>query len=103
MSEEFILNHIPERVKQLGFRNYHIRYRDLTIKAGAIQRIPAYTELWFITDDPSGLIVESDYGIYDTTGVYLSDNSHEHKGEIVIENPGGDNKRIKFIQVIIIN
>ena len=65
--------------------------------------IPAYNELWFIVDDPQGLEVISDYGIYDSTGEYLFDNSHQHTGEIVITNRTGDNKRIKFIQVIIVN
>ena len=54
-------------------------------------------------DDPQGLVIESDYGIYDSSGAYSSDNSHEHKGEIIITNPDAENKRIKFIQIVIIN
>lgn len=103
MSEEFILQYIPERVRQLGYRKYHLRYRDVTILPLASQTFRAYNELWLIVDDPPGLVVESDYGIYDSTGDYISDNTHEHKGEINITNPDGENKRIKFIQVIIVN
>jgi hypothetical protein len=50
-----------------------------------------------------GIVIESDYGIYDSTGAYLFDNSHQHKGEISITNSDAENKRIKLIQVIIIN
>lgn len=103
MSEEFILQLIPERIKQLGYRNYHIRYRDLTIKPNATVIIPAFNELWFITNDPPGVVVESGYGIYDSTGNFLYDNAHQHRGEILINNPDPEGKRIKFIQVIIVN
>ena len=103
MSEEFILRLVPERIKQLGYHNFHIRYRDFTVKANSKTLIPAFNELWFIANDPPGLIVESVYGVYDSTGEYLLDNSHQHRGEILISNPEQENKRIKFIQVIIVN
>jgi hypothetical protein len=103
MSEEFVLKIIPERIRQLGYHNYQIRYRDFTVKANAKMIIPAFNELWYISNDPPGLIVESGYGVYDSTGEYLSDNSHQHRGEIQITNPDDESKRIKFIQVIIVN
>jgi hypothetical protein len=103
MTEELIQSYAPERIKQLGYRKYYLRYRDLTILPSSSQNLRAYNQLWFIVDDPPGLIIESDYGIYDSTGAYISDNSHEHKGEIVITNPDAENKRIKFIQIVIIN
>ncbi len=103
MTEQYILHIIPERIKQMGYHNYHIRYRDLTIQGLTVQSMVAHTELWFIVDDPQGLIVESDYGIYDSTGAYIFDNSHIHKGDIAITNSDSENKRIKFIQVIIVN
>lgn len=103
MSEEYILRIIPERIKQLGYRNYHIRYRDLTIQPSKTEILAAHTELWFIVDDPQGLVIESDYGIYDSTGAYLFDNSHIHKGDINIINSESESKRVKFIQVIIVN
>jgi len=103
MSEELILQLIPERIRQSGYKNYHLRYRDFTIKASSTLVIPAFNEFWFISGDPQGLLVESGYGIYDSTGAYLSDNTHIHRGEIVITNEDPENKRIKFVQVIIIN
>ena len=103
MTEDFILKIIPERTRQLGYHNYHIRYKDLTIQGGVTKTIISYTDHHFIVDDPQGLMVESDFGIYDSTGAYMAGNAHEHKGEIVIVNPGPDSKRIKFIQLIIVN
>ena len=103
MSEPFILSIIPERIRQLGYHNYHIRYRDVSVKANAKVILAAFNELWFISGDPNGIKVESGYGMYDSTGVYVYDNTHQHRGEITITNPDTDNKRIKFIQVIIIN
>jgi hypothetical protein len=102
MTEQFILDYIPIRIKQLGYHNYHIRYRDLTIPAEFTTTIEAYTDLYFIVDDPLGLIVESDYGVY-FPSTTLYDNIHQHKGEIQITNNDVESRRIKFIQVIIIN
>lgn len=103
MREEYILQQIPERIKQLGYNKYHVRYRDFTILAGSQEVISAWNELWYIVDDAVGIIVDSNYGLYDSTGEYLKDNAHEHRGEIVIVNPDSESKRVKFIQVIIVN
>lgn len=103
MTEVYILHYSPIRVKELGYAKYYIRYRDLMIDGGSTVYIPAYNELYFIVDDPPGLVVESDYGIYDSTDDPLPDSVHEHRGEIVIRNPGTSRRKIKFIQVIMIS
>lgn len=103
MTEQFILQYAPARVKQLGFNRYHLRHRDLTIEAGKKVEIPAYNELFFIVDEPPGLVIESDYGMYDSTEDPIPESIHVHRGEIKISNPGIEKRRIKFIQVIIVN
>ena len=103
MSEEFILSHIPRRIGQLGYTNYHIQYKDFFIRAGSSTRIEAFNELYFVVGDPRGIVLESDYGIYDSTGQVLCDNEHQHKGEITLSNPGVEDRRVKFVQVIIVN
>ncbi len=103
MTEHFILDYIPRRMKQLEYNKWEIRYRDLMLIGQSSMTIAAYNELWFIVDDPQGITVESDYGIYDTTGGYVFENSHQHKGEIVVANPDTDNRKVKFIQVTIVN
>jgi hypothetical protein len=103
MTESYIIERVPKRIRQLGYENYHVCYKDFTLKPNSTLVIPAFNELWFIVDDPPGVVIESSYGLYDSTGTYLSDNTHEHRGEIAIENPDSDHKRLKFIQVIIVN
>lgn len=106
MTEQFILGYVPERIKQLGYNRYHLRYRSMMVKQHSSIRIPAYNELFFIIDDPEGLIVESDYGVYDTTSnqvLPIYENTLQHRGEIVISNPAAGDRKIKFIQVIIVN
>ncbi len=103
MTEEFILQHIPRRIKQLGYTNYHIQYKDFFIRSTSSVRIEAFNELYFIVGDPRGIVIESDYGIYDSTGLVFCDNEHQHKGEIILSNPTSDDKRVKFVQVIIVN
>jgi hypothetical protein len=103
MTEEYIIHSTGQRIKQLGYNSYHSRYRDISLSSGGHVIIPAYNQLWFIVGDPSGVMIESDYGIYDSSGAYQSDNAHEHRGEIKLINHTNANKRVKFIQVIIIN
>ncbi|MFD0998688.1 hypothetical protein ACFQ21_05190 [Ohtaekwangia kribbensis] len=103
MTESYILHYVPVRVKELGHEAYRVRYRDLVIEGDSTLIIPAFNELYFIVDDPPGLIVESAYGMYDSTDDPLAENVHEHHGEIVITNPGTGRRKIKFIQVIIVS
>lgn len=104
MSEQMILELIPRRMKQLEYRTWDVRYRDLMLKAGTNLHLDAFNQLWFIIDDPQGLKVESDYGLYDTaSGDFVFENSHMHKGQLVITNPETVARKIKFIQVTIIN
>ncbi|MBT1688885.1 hypothetical protein [Dawidia soli] len=103
MSESFILGYVPQRIKQLGFNRYHLRYRDLVIRENERIWLAAYNELFFLVDDPPGIVVESDYGIYDSTDDELPENVHQHRGEIVISNPGQGTRRVKVIQIIIVN
>src|SRR4051812_8619221 len=104
MTEQFIRDYIPERIKQLGFTKYHVRYRDIGVFGQTTMTIEAYNELYFIVDLPPNMSVESDYGLYTTmSSMDWTENIHQHRGEIVITNENEMNKRIKFIQVIIVN
>src|SRR3954469_15676175 len=103
MTEDFILRYVPQRVTQLGFCKYHLRYRDLVIEPNSTRPISATNELWFIIGDPPGLVVESDYGLFDSTDDPIAECTHQHRGEIVITNPGTMQRRIKLIQIIIVN
>lgn len=103
MTEQLIIQYVPERIRQLGFTDYHLRYRDMMIDKQSSMTVTAWNELYFIVDDPPDVIVESDYGIYDSTETPVEENVHQHRGEIVIRNKSSKSKRIKFVQVIIMN
>lgn len=103
MTEQLIIQYVPERIRKLGFTDYHLRYRDLMLSKQSSMTVTAWNELYFIVDDPPDVIVESDYGIYDSTENPVEENVHQHRGEIVIRNKSSKSKRIKFVQVIIVN
>lgn len=102
MTEEFIIGYVPGRIRQLGFSSWHLRYRDFMVQAASGFTIDAYNELFFIVGNPDDIIVDSDYGRYDSTGAYTGENTHQHRGLITVSNPTGSNKRVEFIQVIIV-
>lgn len=103
MTEQFILEFAPQRIKQLGFSRYHLRYKDLVIEAGSSMSISATNELWFVAGDPPGIIIQSDYGLFDSTDTPIPESVHQHRGEIIITNPGAAQRRLKMIQIIIVN
>jgi hypothetical protein len=103
MTESYIHQIIPHRMKELEYKRYHEHHRDFIMDAESMLTIQAYNELYFIVDDPIGIIVASDYGMYDSTDEPLEENVHQHRGEIIIQNPGMEKRRIKFIHVIMVN
>jgi len=103
MTEQFILDFAPLRLKQQGYSRFHLRHRDFIVEAGATITIPAYNEMFFIVDEPPGLVVDSDYGMFDSTDDLIPECIHIHRGEIKITNPGDTKRRIKFIQAIIVS
>jgi hypothetical protein len=103
MTESFILDYIPKRMKQLGYQSWHIAYKDMAIKAESQIEIPAYNELWFLVGHPEDILIDSDYGVYDGTSNVGHNNEHEHRGLIIIKNIKQTAQRIKFIQTIIVN
>jgi hypothetical protein len=103
MSEEFVMCYLPDRIKRLGYRDYLKRFREIVLEPFSDYYFPAYNELWFIIGAPTGVRVESLYGIYHQEEEYFNENSYEHRGEISIRNTGNGQKKLKVIQVIIIN
>lgn len=103
MTESFILDYIPKRMKQLEFQKWHIQYRDLAVLPEDTFQIKAYNELWFIVGNPPNIIVESDYGTYDGSQISSHEYAHEHRGLITVRNTIKDKLRITFIQTIIVH
>ena len=87
----------------MGFRDYQAHYRDIIIPDNSQKTVTAFNELWFIIGDPVGIQVSSYYGWFNVPASGITENSHMHRGEIIIKNPDTVVRRIKFIQFIIIN
>lgn len=103
MTESFILDYIPKRMKQLDYHKWHIQYRDLAVEPEGEVQIKAFNELWFIVGNPTGFVVDSEYGIYDGSQVARHEYAHEHRGLITVRNTTKEKLRITFIQTIIVN
>jgi hypothetical protein len=103
MKEEFILAFIPQRMKQLGYQSYHLRYRDFAIQPDTSMFIAAHNEIYFLIDEPKDITVDSLYGLYDSTAAGQTENTYQHRGDITITNTSDKMQRIKFIQVILVN
>lgn len=103
MTESFILDYIPKRMKQLDYQKWHIQYRDIAIPPESEEQIRAYNELWFIVGNPKDIYIDSDYGAYDGSQIASHEYAHEHRGLITIRNTSKEKLRITFIQAIIVN
>lgn len=103
MNEQFVMLYIPQRMKQLGVTNYYVRYRDMLIRGLTTYTIEAYNDLYFLVSQPEFIVVESDYGVYADSNIVETENTYEHRGEIIIDNRSEPNQRVRFIQVIIVN
>lgn len=103
MKEEFILVFIPQRIKQLGYQSYHLRYRDFYLLPNSSLFIAAHNEIFFLIDEPQDITIDSLYGFYDSTPAGRTENTYQHKGDITILNNSDKPQRIKFIQVILVN
>lgn len=104
MTESFILDYIPKRMKQLDYQKWHVQYRDIAVLPDESLQIPAFNEIWFIVGNPTGFYIDSDYGVYSgnpDTGSH--EYAHEHRGLVTIRNTSKEKLRITFIQTIIIH
>jgi hypothetical protein len=105
MTEQFILQYIPIRMRQLGYNKWHIRYRDILMGPNGIRTLSTYNELFYVIDAPT-IAVYSDYGTYAPLtdhSLNMDENKYEHRGEITLFNDNLIYQRIKLIQVIIVN
>ncbi|WP_108866865.1 hypothetical protein [Aquimarina aquimarini] len=102
MHEEFALQYADRRVKERGFENYRVVYREFIIPSNGTLTLQATNEIWLVIHIDWGVIVQSDYGRYDnwyTQGIM--ENAHEHGDHIEIINTRKYQRCIRFLQVIL--
>jgi hypothetical protein len=103
MTEQFIYEHIKQRTKDLGYSNYRVSQRDLTINADAVLKIKAFNQFYYILQADPGLSISSENGEYDKQNPMIEENVYDHTGVIEITNNSDTDKSIQFIYLILIN
>ncbi|PTB98003.1 hypothetical protein C9994_00150 [Marivirga lumbricoides] len=103
MTEEFALRYLPQRVEERGFRKHRMIFQDLNLQARQEIILSAYNEIWFLLEAQEGISISSDLGEYDDNNPLLSENMHEHADAIIIRNNSNERRKVKFIQVLLIN
>ena len=58
--------------------------------------------IWFLIGADDGITISSDLGEYDYSNSNLSENIHEHADAIVLRNTADERRKVKFIQVILL-
>lgn len=102
MKEEVAIRYIPQRVSERGFSKHRLVYQDLNLKPRDFLKLAAFNEIWFVLDAEEGILIRSDFGVYNYGDRGLTENTHEHGDDIFIENISNEVRKVKFIQVILI-
>ena len=102
MTEEFAIRYLPQRVQERGFQTHRMVFQDLNLEAGQQVELAAYNEIWFLIGADEGITISSDLGEYDYSNNNLSENIHEHADAIVVRNTADERRKVKFIQVILL-
>lgn len=101
MTAGLALEYISRRMKELCHGdNYHIRFRHFVISNNETYTIMAHNQLFILLEPSTGMLVESDTGMFDISFAGAREMQYEHQGEIRLTNFSLDNIHIRFIQVI---
>lgn len=100
MTIGFATEYIPRRMKELGIKDYFLRFRHFVLQAGEKIELDANNQFYFLVDEVSNISISSDFGFYDLTHLNTNEQCYEHQGSISITNYSLSNTHIKFIQVI---
>lgn len=101
MTIELALSLIPQRMAELGYcERYHTELRQFKLTGGAVKRINAQNELWFLVEGAEALQLESDNGLMEITNSLISEVIYEHTGKITLKNKTSLTVIVKFLQVI---
>jgi len=101
MTIELAIEYISRRMEELGHgSNYNIRFRHFVLQPQETQNIEAGNQLFILTQAVDGIIINSDFGIYDVAAVNINELQYEHQGNIEISNYGNITQHVRFIQII---
>jgi hypothetical protein len=101
MTVQFALDHIPRRMRELGYgEDYITRWRHLQLASGEAITIKSYNEIYLLIEPVSGIIVRSKSGVFDLTDSTINEMQYEHKGKIQVGNSSKGSLLVLFIQII---
>ncbi len=102
MTIDLALEYIPRRMEELGFGNrYILRFRHLVLQPSENLTLDAHNQFYILVDQPSGISIESQTGLFDLSTSSTNEMQYEHQGTIRIRNMNGRVMHLRFIQVII--
>jgi hypothetical protein len=101
MTIDFALDHIPRRMRDLGFNDeYFTDFKHYVLYAKETRKIEGFNEFFFLIDEPDNVSVASEFGVFDLSLQNVNEMKHEHQGLITITNYRSSVNHIRFIQVI---
>ena len=96
------ITYAKARVKERGYTNYRLVFRDLQLQPNESRTVNAYNEIWLLLESDEGVRVASDYGIYDYKNANLMEQIHEHADRITLVNTLNTKQNVRFLQVIMV-
>jgi hypothetical protein len=103
MTEQFALDYIPHRMRELGHNaGYITRFQHLILRPREIINLECYGgEIWLLVDPTASIRVESELGRYNMRNIINANKQvYEHQGSIEIANLDAVVNHVRFIQVV---
>jgi hypothetical protein len=101
MTIDFALDHIPRRMRELGYGDaYYTEFRHLVLSPLETRQIEGYNQYWMLIDEPGDVSIVSEFGVFDLSLQNTNELKHEHQGLITVKNYLSGTNHLRFIQVI---
>ena len=99
MTEQLGLAYAANRARQLGYGSFDVRPRTLGLEIREKQHHTVVDGLWLLVEADPGIRVGSDAGEWDKRNSALRELSHEHSGQITVENKGTERAFVTVLQI----
>jgi hypothetical protein len=101
MNETLAIEYIKMRMRQMGYENnFYVRVKHLVLDPMGERIIDAHNHFIVLISPNSGLRVESDTGMFDSSEMNTNEWNYEHQGEITIQNQNATQNNLQYLQAI---
>lgn len=101
MTEEYTLQSIARRMKELGFENnYLTQTKHIVLQAHEKLEVQAFNQFYYLVKDVDNVRIQSDFGFFDLSFSHTNGQDYEHQGQIELHNYSNSINHLRFIQVI---